>query len=144
MNKPNPLIRFFWWLHLKMYLWSGGRIGHTMRNLPVLILTTKGKQTGLLRQKALMYLPYGDDFVVVASNLGQARPPAWWVNLQAKPEATVQVRGEHQAVRAREAGGEEREQLWNAIAEKNSDYDQYRTWTSRRIPVVVLQSIKDQ
>jgi deazaflavin-dependent oxidoreductase (nitroreductase family) len=109
--------------------------------LPVLILTTKGKKTGLLRPKALMYLPYGNDFVVIASNLGQSNHPAWWVNLQAEPEATVQVRDEYQAVRAREADGEERERLWNAIAEKNPDYDQYRAWTSRRIPVVVLERI---
>ena len=141
-SKPNLLIRLFWDLHLKIYIWSAGRIGHTIRNLPVLILTTKGKKTGLLRPKALMYLPYGDDFVVIASNLGQAQHPAWWVNLLTEPEATVQVRDEYQAVRAREADGEERERLWNAIAEKNPDYDQYRTWTSRRIPVVVLEKVQ--
>ena len=140
-SKPNLLIRLFWDLHLKIYIWSSGRIGHTIRNLPVLILTTKGKKTGLPRSKALMYLPYGNDFVVIASNLGQAQHPAWWVNLQAEPTATVQVRNEYQAVRAREADGEERERLWNAIAEKNPDYDQYRAWTSRRIPVVVLERI---
>mgnify|MGYP006313164135 FL=1 len=140
-SKPNLLIRLFWDLHLKIYIWSSGRIGHTIRNLPVLILTTKGKKTGLPRSKALMYLPYGNDFVVIASNLGQSNHPAWWVNLQAEPEATVQVRDEYQAVRAREADGEERERLWNAIAEKNPDYDQYRAWTSRRIPVVVLERI---
>ena len=140
-SKPNLLIRLFWDLHLKIYIWSSGRIGHTIRNLPVLVITTKGKKTGLLRPKALMYLPYGDDFVVIASNLGQANHPAWWINLQAEPEATVQVGDEYQTVRAREADGEERERLWNAIAEKNPDYDQYRTWTSRRIPVVVLEKV---
>lgn len=140
--KSNLLIRLFWDVHLKLYLWSAGRIGHTIRNLPVLILTTKGKKTGLLRPKALMYLPYGDDFVVIASNLGQANHPAWWINLQAEPEATVQVRDKYQAVRAREADGEERERLWNAVAEKNSDYKQYRAWTSRRIPVVVLEKVQ--
>lgn len=141
-SKPNLLIRLFWDVHLKLYLWSAGRIGHTLRNLPVLILTTKGKKTGLLRPKALMYLPYGDDFVVIASNLGQAQHPAWWINLLAEPKAMIQVRGEYQAVRAREADGEERERLWNAIAEKNPDYDQYRTWASRRIPVVVLEKVQ--
>lgn len=140
-SKPNLLIRLFWDVHLKLYLWSSGRIGHTIRNLPVLILTTKGKKTGLLRPKALMYLPYSDDFVVIASNLGQANHPAWWINLLAEPKATVQVWDEYQAVRAREADGEERERLWNAIVEKNPDYNQYRTWTSRRIPVVVLEKV---
>jgi deazaflavin-dependent oxidoreductase (nitroreductase family) len=142
MTKHNPLIKLFWAIHLKLYLWSSGRIGHTIRNLPVLILTTKGKKTGLPRAKALMYLPHGNDLVIIASNLGRDTHPSWWVNLQAKPTATVQVRGEYQVVRAREADGEERERLWNAIAEKNTDYDRYRAWTSRRIPVVVLERVQ--
>ena len=138
-TKHNPLIKLFWWLHLKLYLWSKGRIGNTMRGLPVLILTTKGKQTGFLRTKALMYLPYGKDFVVIASNLGKENHPGWWVNLTAEPKASVQIADSQYAVRAREALGEERETLWKALAEKSSDYEQYRTWTSRRIPVVILE-----
>ena len=138
-TKHNPLIKFFWRLHLKLYLWSNGRIGNTMRGLPVLILTTKGKQTGLLRTKALMYLPYGKDFVVIASNLGKENHPGWWINLTAEPHATVQIGGSQYSVRAREAQDEERETLWKALAEKSSDYEQYRTWTSRRIPVVILE-----
>jgi deazaflavin-dependent oxidoreductase (nitroreductase family) len=144
MTKPNLLIRLFWDLHLKLYVWSAGRIGHTIRNLPVLILTTKGKKTGLLRPKALMYLPYGDDFVVIASNLGQAQHPAWWINLLAEPVAAVQVGNLRYTVHVREADGEEREKLWNLIVAKNSDYEQYRTWTSRRIPVVVLERVQSK
>ena len=86
-----------------------------------------------------MYLPYGDDFVVIASNLGQANHPAWWINLLAEPVATVQVGSLRYTVHAREADGEEREKLWSLIAAKNSDYKQYRSWTSRRIPVVILE-----
>lgn len=135
----NFFVRAFWCLHLRLYLWSSGRIGHTIRNLPVLILTTTGKKSRLPRAKALMYLPNGDDFVVIASNLGRSHHPAWWVNLLAEPNATVQIGRGQFRVHAREADGEERERLWNVIAEKNSDYNQYRTWTSRRIPVVVLE-----
>jgi deazaflavin-dependent oxidoreductase (nitroreductase family) len=135
----NPIIRLFWWLHLRLYLWSSGRIGHTIRGLPVLILTTRGKKTGQPRVKALMYLPHGRDFVVIASNLGKSNHPAWWINLMAEPNGTVQIGRDHFPVQAREADGDERERLWSAIAERNSDYDQYRSWTSRRIPVVVLE-----
>lgn len=138
-TKHNPLIKLFWWLHLKLYLWSNGRVGGSMRGLPVLILTTKGKQTGLLRTKALMYLPYGKDFVVIASNLGKENHPGWWVNLMAEPNASVQIGDSQYAVHAREALGEERETLWKALAEKSSDYEGYRAWTSRRIPVVILE-----
>ena len=137
--RRNALIKLFWQLHLKIYLWSKGRIGNIIRGLPILVLTTKGRKTGLSRQNALMYLPHGKDFVVIASNLGDERHPAWWVNLKAEPTASVQIADLHYTVRAREAEGDEREKLWQAIAEKNSDYEQYRTWTSRRIPVVILE-----
>ena len=137
--RRNALIKLFWQLHLKIYLWSKGRIGNIIRRLPILVLTTKGRKTRLPRQNALMYLPYSNNFVVIASNLGDEKHPAWWANLNAEPTATVQIRDTHYTVRAREAEGDEREKLWQAIAEKNSDYEQYRTWTSRRIPVVILE-----
>jgi len=138
-TKHNPLIKLLWDIHLKVYLWSSGRIGNLIRGLPILLLTTKGKKTGLLRTKALTYLPYGDDFVVIASNLGFDNHPGWWINLITEPVATVQIRDVHYTVRAREAEGLEREQIWQAVAGKSSDYEQYRTWTSRRIPVVILE-----
>ncbi len=137
--RRNALIKLFWQLHLTIYLWSKGRIGNLIRGLPILVLTTKGKKTGLTRKNALMYLPHGKDFVVIASNLGDEKHPGWWINLTAKPTASVQIRDSHYKVHAREATGTEREQLWQAIAEKSSDYEQYRTWTSRRIPVVILE-----
>lgn len=138
-TKHNGLIKLFWQAHLKLYLWSNGRIGNTIRGLPILILTTKGKKTGLLRTKALMYFPYGNNFVVIASNLGKENHPAWWVNLTAESSASVQIKKSHYTVHAREAEGEEREKLWQAISEKSSDYEQYRSWASRRIPVVILE-----
>ena len=137
--KHNPLIKLFWAIHLKLYLWSSGRIGNMLRGLPVLILTTKGKKTGQLRTKALMYLPYGDAFVVIASNLGKDNHPAWWLNLLANPIATVQIKDSLFTVHAREAKEDERDKLFQALAEKTPDYEQYRSWTSRRIPLVILE-----
>ena len=137
--KHNPLLKIFWSIHLKLYLWSSGRIGNKIRGLPILILTTKGKKTGQLRTKALMYLPYGNDFVVIASNLGKDDHPAWWFNLLANPTATVQIEDSRFTVHAREAEEGEREKLFQALAEKTSDYEQYRSWTSRRIPLVILE-----
>ncbi|MFN8434653.1 MAG: nitroreductase family deazaflavin-dependent oxidoreductase [Anaerolineales bacterium] len=137
--KHNSLIKLFWAFHLKLYLWSSGRIGNMIRGLPVLLLTTKGKKTGQLRTKALMYLPYGNAFVVIASNLGKDNHPAWWLNLQADSAATVQIKDSRFSVHAREAEGDEREKIFNALAEKTPDYEQYRAWTSRRIPLVILE-----
>ena len=139
MMKPNPLIRMFWRVHPKLYAWSGGRIGGSLMGLPALLLTTTGRKSGLQRTKALMYLPQGEDFVVIASNLGDDRHPAWWLNLEADPNASVQVGGAHYAARAREAQGEERERIWRALVDRVPAYDDYKGRTTRRIPVVVLE-----
>jgi deazaflavin-dependent oxidoreductase (nitroreductase family) len=137
--RRNALVELFWRVHPKLYGWSAGRIGGSIMGLPVLLLTTKGRRTGQPRTNALMYLPRGENFVVIASYLGEPRHPSWWLNLEAEPNATVQVRGTHHAVRAREAKDAEREELWRAATDKVSDYDEYQARTSRRIPVVVLE-----
>jgi len=136
----NPLIELFWNVHPRLYRWSGGRIGRKIWGLPVLLLTTTGRKSGLPRTRALMYLPDGDAFVVIASNLGDARHPLWWLNLKANPEATVLVGREETAVRAREAQGEERERLWAAVVAIAPTYDAYKAATGREIPVVVLEA----
>ncbi len=92
-----------------------------------------------MRTKALMYLPRGDDFVVYASNLGEPRHPYWWLNLEADPNAFVEIGNTHYAVRGREAEGEEREELWRAVVDVAPEYDEYKARTNRRIPVVVLE-----
>ncbi|HEY5731811.1 MAG TPA: nitroreductase family deazaflavin-dependent oxidoreductase [Anaerolineales bacterium] len=133
------LMKIYWRIHLRFYLWSSGRIGHILRGLPILILNTKGRKTGSPRTNALMHLPHGRNFVVIASNLGVNNNPAWWMNLKADPITTIQIGGEQYTVRAREAEGEEREKLWNMMVEKSPDYESYRRGTSRHIPVVVLE-----
>jgi deazaflavin-dependent oxidoreductase (nitroreductase family) len=138
--KRNALVHLFWRIHPKVYRWTEGRIGGSIMGMPVLLLTTRGRKTGQRRAKALMYLPRGKDFVVVASNLGSPSHPAWWLNLEAEPNASVQVGRTQQSVRAREAIGEERGELWQAITERQPAYNEYQAQTSRRIPVVVLET----
>ena len=137
--KRNFLVEMFWRVHSNVYRWSAGRIGGSMMGLPVLLLTTKGRKTGQSRTNALMYLPRGKNFVVIASYLGEPRHPFWWLNLEAEPNATIQVGGTRHSVRAREAKDEERQELWRAATDKVADYDEYQARTSRRIPVVVLE-----
>ena len=91
--KRNLIIELFWRIHPKLYRWSAGRIGSSIMGLPVLLLTTKGRKSGLLRTKALMYIPRGKDCVVFASNLGDPHHPLWWLNIEADPNALVEVRG---------------------------------------------------
>jgi deazaflavin-dependent oxidoreductase (nitroreductase family) len=107
----------------------------------VLALTTIGRKSGRSRTTALGYLREGKDFAVVASNSGLDRPPAWWMNLQANPEAEIDAAGERVRVRAREATPEEQERLWPRFVDQYQGFDGYRQLTSRKIPVVVLERI---
>lgn len=135
----NPGVRLFWKLHQWAYRVTGGRIGGRLMGLPVLLLTTRGRRSGRPRRTALLYLPWEDAYVVIASFLGQPRDPFWWKNLQANPQASVQIGRRHVIVKAREAEGEERERIWNEMVSRVADYAEYAKRTERRIPVVVLQ-----
>ena len=106
--------------------------------MPVLLLTTRGRRSGEARTIALQYLPLGDGFVVIASNAGEERHPAWWLNLLAQANASVSIRGSTSGVRAREALGDERASLLARFVEIDDAYAKYERRTSRRIPVVVL------
>lgn len=132
-------VELFWKLHKLAYRLSGGRVGGSLVNLPVLLLTTRGRRSGRERTVALTALPWQGRHVVIASCLGEPRHPAWWLNLAADPDATVQVGRERVRVRAREAHGDEREAIWQALVSRQPDYDTYASRTARRIPVVVLE-----
>lgn len=137
--KRNAFIELFWKVHPKLYRWSNGRIGGSMMGMPILLLTTTGRKSGLLRTKALMYLPHGENVVVIASILGEPRHPFWWLNLEADPNAFVEIGGFRYPVRAYEAESEEREEIWQLLIDKAPAYNQYQEQTDRRIPVVVLE-----
>lgn len=137
----NPFVELFWRLHPRLYAWSGGRIGGRLLNMPVLLLTTRGRKSGRERTTALTYLPRGATYVVIASCLGEARHPQWWLNLLAEPKAHVQVGRRRVAVTAREAEHAERDELWRAVTERAPDYDEYAARTTRKIPVVVLEPV---
>jgi deazaflavin-dependent oxidoreductase (nitroreductase family) len=121
-----------------LYRRSGGKIGGTMRGAPVLLLTTKGRKSGRPWTVPLMYQTDGDRWVIIASNGGSPRHPAWWLNLRSRPDASVQIGRETHPVAAVEAVGEERERLWRRMADMHKGYDGYARKTTRTIPVVVL------
>ena len=137
--RRSKVIELFWKIHPHLYRWTGGRIGGAIMNLPVLLLTTKGRRTGESRTKALMYLPKGERYVVIASYLGEPRHPDWWLNLRADPQAWIQVGGRRLSVAAREADGEERTRLWPKAVETYAGYRGYQERTEREIPLVVLE-----
>lgn len=126
--------------HVKRYLETDGEEGHDWRRgAPVLLLTTTGRKSGRKIIKPLIYQPYGDDYLVVASRGGAPRHPEWYLNLEANPEVEVQVRGDRFKARARTATPEEKPDLWRRMVAVWPDYDQYQKRTDRPIPVVILE-----
>jgi deazaflavin-dependent oxidoreductase (nitroreductase family) len=124
--------------HVRVYRETDGDRGYRWRGTTILLLTAKGRRSGQARTTPLIHRTDGDRWVVVASKGGAPANPAWFENLMAEPQATIQVRGEKVAVRAAVADGEERARLWSEMAEVWPAYDDYQARTEREIPVVVL------
>jgi deazaflavin-dependent oxidoreductase (nitroreductase family) len=133
-------------LHASVFRATGGRIGGRMVGSPVLLLGTTGRKSGHKRTTVLLYLEDGGRYVIVASNGGTAKHPVWWLNLQADPEATVEVGvevgGRKIHVRATEARGEEKARLWQRLVRMYPSYEDYQKRTDREIPVVILEPIE--
>ncbi|MGZ4230849.1 MAG: nitroreductase family deazaflavin-dependent oxidoreductase [Solirubrobacteraceae bacterium] len=125
--------------HVKRYLETDGAEGHDWQGTTVLILTTKGRRSGESRSTPLIYQRHGDDYVVVASKGGAPEHPAWYLNLEAGPEATVQVQGDRFKANARTASAAEKPELWQIMTGAWPAYDDYQRNTSRDIPVVVFE-----
>ena len=134
----SPMWKVTGKVHTWLYRTTGGKIGHSAGKITNLLLTTKGRKSGEARTVALAYMADGDDFVVVASNGGADRHPAWWLNLRHDPHATVEVGDRKVEVAAREATAGEHERLWPALKAVNPFYGNYEQITDRRIPVVIL------
>jgi deazaflavin-dependent oxidoreductase (nitroreductase family) len=125
--------------HIDRYEATDGQEGHDWEGTQTLILTTTGRKSGDERKNALIYGEHDGDLLVVASKGGADQPPAWYLNLKAKPQVTVQVWGERFAARARDATPEEHDELWKIMTAHWPPYDEYQTKTERQIPVVVLE-----
>jgi deazaflavin-dependent oxidoreductase (nitroreductase family) len=105
----------------------------------LLLLTTKGARTGELRTTPLAYTRDGDDYVIVASKGGADSHPAWYRNLLANPQATIEVEADTLAVIATEVKDADRRRLYDAHAETHESFREYEAKTSREIPVFVLK-----
>ena len=87
--RKTKIMELFWKIHPWIYEKSGGKIGGSAFGMPVLILMTKGRKSGLLRKNTLMYVTKGDACVVIASNAGEPNHPAWYHNLTANPKVQI-------------------------------------------------------
>jgi F420H(2)-dependent quinone reductase len=127
--------------HTFLYKRTGGRLGHSIPGVrgKMLLLDHVGARSGVERTSPLLYVEDGEDVVVVASKGGFPKHPAWFHNLKANPETTVQIGSEVRPVRARVAGPDERDRLWDLAVHAYRGYEDYRARTDREIPLVVLE-----
>ncbi|HLL85929.1 MAG TPA: nitroreductase/quinone reductase family protein [Thermoleophilaceae bacterium] len=142
LSRPRAVATRATRLHARVLRATRGRVGARNPIAPrqrVLALTTRGRRSGAARATAVGYLEDGDRIVLVASNAGLDRPPAWWLNLCEHPEAEIDLRGERRAVRARAASDDERERLWPRVVDQFEGFDRYASYTEREIPLVMLE-----
>jgi deazaflavin-dependent oxidoreductase (nitroreductase family) len=140
MAIPAGALRLGGKLNVPVYKATRGRLFGRIGRAPVLLLTTTGRRSGKVRTAPVLYLADGDRLVVIGSNAGNQRAPAWAFNLKANPEAEVQVRGTRRKVRARVAEGTERDQLWGRMNDQYGGFDEYRARTGRPIDLFVLET----
>jgi F420H(2)-dependent quinone reductase len=126
-------------LHLAVYSASGGRVGRRVAGMPVLLLTTVGRRSGRSRTVPLTYFEDGETLVVVASDGGRPRNPAWFGNLRANPAVEVRIGSERRRLQARRATPEERARLWPRVIATYDGYRRYQEKTDREIPLAVLE-----
>lgn len=137
---PNPFgDDLFGEEHVRVYRETNGEQGYHWRGTTILLLTTAGRTSGQERTTPLIHRTDGEGWVVVASKGGAPQHPDWYQNLEADPDATIQVRNERIPVRARTARGAERTRLWQLMTEVWPPYDEYQQNTAREIPVVVFE-----
>lgn len=117
---------------------NGGEVGGMFAGTPLLLLHHMGAKSGQTRVNPLAYARDGERYVVFASKAGAPENPAWYHNLKAHPEATIEVGTDMMSVVASEATGEERERLFSAQAERSPQFAEYQSKTARMIPVMVL------
>jgi deazaflavin-dependent oxidoreductase (nitroreductase family) len=139
-DRTWPLLQQLMRVHALAYRASGGLIGHRLPGWPqMLLLDHVGARSGVKRTTPLLYAVDGENVLVVASKGGYPKNPAWYHNLLAHPDTTVQIGAEHRRVHARVAAGAERERLWPLALAVYPTYESYQRRTDREIPLVVLE-----
>jgi len=117
---------------------TNGLEGTEMRGMPVVVLTTRGAKTGLLRKTALMRVEHDGQYAVVGSLGGAPKNPVWVYNVRAEPHVELQDGPEKHDYLAHETEGDERELWWERAVQAYPDYANYQKKTDRVIPVFVL------
>ena len=136
---PRWVIKTMTRLHVALNRLTGGRMFNTLAGDDVCFITMKGAKTGRVLTIPLMYIPYKAGLLLVASQGGAPRNPAWYHNLVKHPDIAVRHRGDHSKLRARLALSEEKPDLWPLCDRHYAPYAQYRRRTRRDIPIFVCE-----
>ena len=138
--QPRWFIRTFWAVQRAIYRISGRTLRRaTQDQWGMLALRTVGRRTGAERTAILGYFEDGPNLVTMAMNGWGEAEPAWWLNVQAHPDVSVDLVDGHRAVHARAAVGDERSRLWGRWAHYDKDLDQYAAMRSHETAVVVFE-----
>ena len=127
---------------VETYRSSGGRKGNAIFGRPVFLLEVPGSKTSETRSVMLIYVPRGDDLVVIGSGGGSTNTPNWYRNLMAARGGTVQVGPDRWPVSAREVDdGPERDECWRLASKVSPGFDSYQTFVDRKIPLALLERV---
>ncbi len=142
---PRWFVLLAWYTHRGLYRLSRGRVGlrrpRERRSWGTLRLTTTGRRTGRERSVMLGYFEDGPRMVTLAMNGWADGEPAWWLNLQAHPEATAEASDRTCPVRGYAAAGEERSRLWARWQTIDRNLDEYAARRSSQTAVVILEPV---
>jgi F420H(2)-dependent quinone reductase len=142
-DRSWPLLRRLMGVHAQVYRLTNGVVGHRFPGAPpMLLLDHVGAKSAVKRTTPLVYVDDSPDVVLVASKGGHPKNPAWYHNLRANPDTTVQIGSARRAVHARVASAEERKRLWPKAVATYSGYSGYQERTAREIPLVILEPRK--
>lgn len=140
LNAPSTGTAIKWMSRAQTWLFkkSGGKLANKfLRGAEVGILTTTGRKTGELRDSPLLFLQEGNRIVLVASQGGRATNPMWYLNLKANPNISFQTKNEKLNLVARDATDAERDEYWPKLDAMYADFANYRSYTDRKIPIVI-------
>jgi deazaflavin-dependent oxidoreductase (nitroreductase family) len=141
-SKPaNLALKLGSGVHAGVYRATNGKLFGRMGKSPILLLNTVGRKSGKKRTTPLLYVMDGEEFVLIASKGGSPTHPAWYLNLMANPEVTVEVGDREVRARAEEVSGAEKTRLWQKMVEMYPTYDDYQTRTEREIPLLILRPV---
>ena len=138
----NFIFKLFVKINIAMFRMTNGRMGSSMKGVPILLLTTIGNKSGQPRTVPVMQIEDGGKRYVIGSMGGAPEDPAWIKNIQKTPEVEVEVRGEKKyRATASLLNGDERARVYEIAKQRMNNFAQYEKKTTRQIPVVVLTPV---